>query len=60
MSNKSLIIQRDSAELFEGPKILAVKDYAAMELSAGTHTLTLTSERPFLVIVVPSSEVDHA
>jgi hypothetical protein len=53
---KSLILQRDSAELIDGPKILTVKDYAAMELSAGQHTLVLTSEKPFLVVVVPSSE----
>jgi hypothetical protein len=54
----SLIVQPDSAESFAGPKIVTVSDFAAIHLSAGSHTITLTSERPFLVTITPS-ELDQ-
>jgi hypothetical protein len=52
----SFLIDEAHAELFSGPKIVTVSDFAAIHLSAGTHTLTLTSERPFLLTIVPSEE----
>jgi hypothetical protein len=53
----SFLIDEAHAELFNGPKSFTVKgEYTAVRLSAGQHTLTLTSERPFMVVVVPASE----
>jgi hypothetical protein len=57
MTDSSFLVQPDHAELFAGPKTITVTDYAAIRLSAGRHDLTLTSERPFLVAVIP--ELDH-
>jgi hypothetical protein len=58
MSDKSFLVQPDHAELFDGAKSFTVTDYAAVRLAAGSHTLTLTSERPFLIAVIPE-EVSH-
>jgi hypothetical protein len=57
----SFLVQPDSGELFSGPKVFTVNGdgYAAIRLAAGQHSLTLTSERPFMVVVVPSEELDH-
>jgi hypothetical protein len=52
----SLLVQPDRAELFDGPKSVTVTEFAAIRLSAGQHTLTLTSEAPFLVAIIPTSE----
>jgi hypothetical protein len=54
----SLLVQPDHAEIFAGPKTVTVSDFTAIRLSAGQHNLTLTSERPFMVVVVPSEELD--
>jgi hypothetical protein len=57
MSGDSFLIDEAHAELFDGPKSFTVKgEYAAIRLSAGQHTITLTSERPFLVAVIPATE----
>jgi hypothetical protein len=56
MSGDSFLIDPDHAELFDGPKNFTVTEYAAIRLSAGRHTITLTSERPFLIAVIPASE----
>jgi hypothetical protein len=34
-------------------------EYAVVRLSPGQHTITLTSEAPFLVAVIPSAEGSH-
>jgi hypothetical protein len=55
----SFLIQPDGGELFDGPKVITAKDFAAIHFSAGQHTITLTSERPFLVTVTPTSETSE-
>jgi hypothetical protein len=50
------LIQPDGGEIFDGAKSFTVTDYAAIRLSPGQHTITLTSEAPFLVAVIPASE----
>jgi hypothetical protein len=55
----SFLIGPDSAELFSGPRVVTVKDFAAIRLSAGTHTLTLTAERPVLLTITPSEEASR-
>jgi hypothetical protein len=52
----SFLIDEAHGEIFSGPKSFNVTDFAAIRLSAGQHTITLTSERPFMVAVIPSEE----
>jgi hypothetical protein len=58
--SESLLVGPDSAELFSGPKVITVNSdgFAAIRLGAGQHTITLTSEAPFLLAVVPTSEAN--
>ena len=50
----SFLIDEDHAELFSGLRVVTVSEFAAIHLAAGTHNLTLTSERPFLLTITPS------
>jgi hypothetical protein len=60
MNGDNLLLDPDHAELFAGSKSFTVKgEYAAIRLSAGQHTITLTSEAPFLIAVVPTSEASE-
>jgi hypothetical protein len=56
MSDNSLLIQPDHGELFSGPRVVTVTEYAAIRLSAGRHEIVITAERPVLVTIVPASE----
>jgi hypothetical protein len=52
----SFLIDELHAELFDGPKTLVASKYTIVRLAPGQHTLVLTSERPFMVAIIPSSE----
>jgi hypothetical protein len=62
MNGDNFLLDEAHAELFSGPKIFTVpgEGFACIRLTAGRHDLTLTSEAPFLVVVVPASELDPA
>jgi hypothetical protein len=48
----------DGPGLFDGPKTLVASKYTTIRLAPGKHTLTLTSERPFMVAVIPEQEAN--
>ena len=54
----SFLIDELHAELFDGPKTLVASKYTIIRLAPGQHTVTLTSERPFMVAVIPEQEVN--
>ena len=56
MSENSLIVRPDSVEIFGGPRVFTVAGYVPVRFSAGRHTITLISEAPFFVAIIPSEE----
>jgi hypothetical protein len=53
----SFLIDEAHAEIFCGQKVITVNSdgYAAIRLSAGRHDLTFTSEKSFMVVIVPET-----
>jgi hypothetical protein len=54
----SFLVQPDGGELFNGPRVFTVNGdgYAVVRLSPGRHDLTLTSEKSFMVVIVPEQD----